>query len=162
MSAPPIMFRWNGEAMEPTTPFMARQCDGVFTIGEAYTLVEHHDRSAKGHAHYFARLNELWQTLPESLAAEYPTVEHLRKKALIRAGFADERSVVCSSAAEAQRIAAFIRPVDDYAIVVAQRNVVAVFTAKSQSMKAMGRDVFQRSKDAVLQFAERLTQRDAA
>jgi len=45
---------------------------------------------------------------------------------------------------------------DDYAVVVARDAVVVVWTAKSQSMKAMGKVEFQRSKDAVLTECARL------
>jgi len=38
---------------------------------------------------------------------------------------------------EAQRIAAFIKPMDTYAMVIVNECVVTVYTAKSQSLKAM-------------------------
>jgi hypothetical protein len=76
--------------------------------------------------------------------------EHLRKYALVKAGYHDKRSIVCSSRAEALRLASFIRPMDDFAVIGTNGPVVTVLTAKSQSMKAMGRKEFQASKDAVL------------
>ena len=88
--------------------------------------------------------------MPEYLAERFATAEHLRKHALIRAGFRDERTIVASSKAEAQRIAAFVRPFDEYAIVVAKEATVIVYTAKSQSLRAMGRKEFAESKNAVL------------
>jgi hypothetical protein len=57
---------------------------------------------------------------------------------------------VCASRAEAQRVAAFVKPSDDFALVTVTGPCVRVYTAKSQSAKAMGRKVFQESKDAVL------------
>jgi len=53
---------------------------------------------------------------------------------------------------EARRLAAFIKPMDDYALVSVKDNVVVVFTAKGQSLRAMDRAEFQQSKDAVLQI----------
>ena len=150
MSAAPILFRWDGEAMVPASQYWAKRADQSFVVGEHYKLVEHHDRSQSSHNHYFACLAEAWQTLPEHLLEEYPTVEHLRKKMLIRCGYADERSIVCASKAEAQRVAAFIKPMDSYAIVTVREAVVRVYTAQSQAMKAMGAKVFQESKTKVL------------
>lgn len=156
MTAPPIMFSWDGETMTPASQFMARLADKHFVIGEAYRLIEDHERTTKTHNHYFASIAEAWRTLPEQLAEEYPTAEHLRKKALIRAGFADERSIVCASKAEAQRVAAFIKPMDHYAIVIVSEATVRVYTAQSQSKKAMGAKTFQESKRAVLDFIDGL------
>ena len=146
----PLPFTWDGEAMR-IRPSFQRQADDLFCIGEAYTLAVVEDRSAASHRHYFAAINEAWMNLPEALAGQYPTAEHLRKAALIRAGYHDERSIVCSSKAEALRLASFIKPMDDYALVAISEAVVRVFTAKSQSVRAMGKAEFQKSKDDVLE-----------
>lgn len=149
MSGQPIQFRWDGEHMIPLVRF-ERAADAQFCIGEVYTLVEHQERSMASHGHYFACVNEAWRNLPEAEVDRFPTAEHLRKWALIRAGFRDERTIVCGSAAEAQRMAAFMKPLDEYAIIVPREATVTVWTAQSQSMKAMGKAVFQTSKDEVL------------
>jgi hypothetical protein len=54
--------------------------------------------------------------------------------------------------AEAQRVAAFVKPLDDYAVIVVREALVSVYTAKSQRIRAMGKHDFQRSKDAVLEI----------
>jgi len=133
--------------MVPRHPKVA---DREYVVGENYLLVPHNDRSQNTHNHYFAALAEAWSNLPEDLALDYPTPGHLRKRALIRAGYADERSICCASKAEALRVAAFIRPMDDYAVVTVSEAVVSVFTAKSQSKRAMGAKAFQESKEKVL------------
>lgn len=145
----PVTFTWDGESMAPLPRFQ-RLCDKQFVVGESYPLIVQEQRSRETHAHYFAALHDAWQNLPEDVAERFPTDEHLRKYALIRAGFADERSIVCSSKAEAQRIAAFIKPIDGYAIVVVKEATIKVYTAQSQSMRAMGKAEFQKSKQAVL------------
>lgn len=145
----PVAFNWDGEAMIPLQRFNAL-CDRQFIVGERYTLVPHEDRSQASHGHYFAAVNSAWMNLPEMEAAQFQTSEHLRKWCLIKARFCDERSIVCASKAEAQRVGAFIKPMDDYAVVMVSEATVKVFTAQSQSMKAMGREAFQRSKQAVL------------
>lgn len=145
----PLPFQWDGEAMRPVQGYAAR-ADREFVIGAVYRLVEHQDRSLASHGHFFAAVNEAFQNLPPEHAGRWQSADHLRKWALIKAGYADERSIVCASKAEAQRLAGFIAPLDEYAIVAPSEAVVTVYTAKSQSMKAMGKAAFQDSKDKVL------------
>ncbi len=154
MSAP-ITFVWEGDAMVPLARFH-KLCDKQFAVGAEYPLVVEEQRSHASHSHYFAALTEAWRNLREDVAENFPTVERLRKYALIKAGFADERSIVCSSKAEAQRVAAFIKPMDEYAIVVVREATIKVYTAQSQSMRAMGKKDFQASKDAVLDVVARM------
>lgn len=155
MTAPPMAFKWDGESMFPVGRF-ARECDRHFVVGETYRLVEHQDRSRASHDHFFAAIHDAWENLPEHIAARIPTPDHLRKFALIRTGYADQRQLVASSKAEARRLAAFVRPMDEYAIVSVEGCVVTVFTAQSQSMKAMGKSRFQASKQAVLDWVANL------
>ena len=147
----PVVFTWDGETMVPQQRFN-RVCAKQYVVGETYPLIPMEARSQASHAHYFAAINEAWSNLPEDLTERFPTSEHLRKAALVKAGYADERTIVCASKAEAQRVAAFIRPMDTYAIVVVNEATVKVFTAQSQSMKAMGKKAFQESKDKVLEI----------
>lgn len=147
----PLMLQYHGEGeFRAPTRYWEREADKQFVIGEHYRLAEHHDRSTATHNHYFAAINEAWETLPDDLVAEYPTPEHLRKKMLVKAGYADERSIVCASKAEAQRVAAFVKPMDEFCVVVVREAVVRVYTAKSQSHKAMGKQPFAESKEKVL------------
>ncbi len=145
---PPQRFDWTDEGvMRPKVPRLA---DKHFVVGMEYMLVPHEDRSMRSHRFYFASVNEAWKNLPEDMAERYPTADHLRKWALIKAGYRDERSIVAFSKAEALRIAAFIRPMDEYAVVVVREAVVRVYTAKSQSTRAMGKAEFGTSKEKVL------------
>lgn len=144
-----MAFRWTGEAMEPLHPRLA---DKHFVVGERYMLVPHEERSAASHAHYFASIAEYHNSLPDELALLHPTPDHLRRFALIKAGFHDSHSIVASSKAEAQRIAAFIKPADAFAVVLVEGATVTRYTARSQSMRAMGKAEFARSKDAVLLY----------
>lgn len=149
---PPIPFTWTGEHMAPMNPHWARRADAQFIVGGTYTLVPHEERSGNSHRHYFATVNELWHSLPEHLSSEFPSPEHLRKRALIRCGYRDQRSVVCASHAEALRVAAFIRPADSYAEVAVNGAVVVHLTAHSQNLKSMDRKTFGDSKTAVLEW----------
>ena len=146
---PPLYWRWDGEVLIPLRPTMT---DRHLVVGESYCFVEHHERSANSHRHFFASLNEAWRNLPDELLDEYPSVEVLRKKALIRKGYAEHRDHVCADNMAARKLRAFIKPLDEYAIVDVRENIVRVWTAKSQSVKAMPKGEFQRSKDDVLAF----------
>lgn len=147
----PLPFRWTGDTMEPLRAFK-RRADAEFVVGQIYRLDVVEDRSAASHRHYFAAINEAWSNLPEAEADRFPSPEHLRKWALINAGFHNRREMVASSKAEAARLAAFIEPMDEYAAVTVRGAAVEVLTARSQSVRAMGKEEFQRSKDAVLEI----------
>lgn len=145
----PIIFQWDGDAMRPIRSF-TRLANEQFVVGQEYRLVQEAGRSKRSHDHYFACVEDAWQNLPERWDGRFPTADHLRKFALIRAGYRDERSIVASNKAEAQRVAAFVKPMDEFAVVVVTEAVVTVYTAKSQSRKAMGGPVFQKSKQDTL------------
>jgi hypothetical protein len=147
----PLYYSWDGDSFRPL-PRFAERARKQFAVGEKYRLVEEHERSQQSHNHYFASVTEAWKQLPHDIADQFPSVEHLRKWALCKAGFADERSIVAGSNDEARRIAAFVRPSDPYAVITVSGSVVKVFTAKSQSRKSMGAKDFQASKTAVLEI----------
>jgi|SRR6185312_15388273 len=151
-SGAPLSYIWDGEALRPASSHWARQCDKELVIGERIEMVEYHSRSSNSHRHYFAAVTEVWRNLPEALAERFPTPDHLRKFALISTGYCDSHTLICSSKAEALRLAAFITPCDAFAVVKVTGAAVERFTAKSQSSKAMGHKAFQESKDAVLDF----------
>ena len=106
-----IPARWTGEGFSPMGRW-AQKCSEQFVVGEIYNIEEVTGRSLASHNHYFASILEAWKNLPEDMMDEFATSEHLRKRALIRTGYADHRQIVASSKAEALRIAAFIRPID--------------------------------------------------
>lgn len=146
----PILSIWDGEAFIPISPAWGKRADGHYVVGERYYIAPIEDRSGRSHRHYFAAVAEVWKNLPDEYAERFQTAEHLRKWALIKTGWRDERTVVCAGKAEAQRVAAFTKPIDDFAVVVARDAVVVHWTAKSQSARAMGKQDFQKSKDDVL------------
>jgi len=168
-SQSPLIYVWDGDHMVPLPRFV-KQANERFVVHERYTLEEVGERSQRSHRHYFASLHSAWLNLPELIGERFPTETHLRKYALIRTGYHDQRSIVAVTKAEAQRIAAFIKPMDEFAVVVVSECTVTVYTAKSQSRKAMGGKVFQESKQAVLDFiadmigveAKELSKADAA
>jgi hypothetical protein len=144
-----LPLRFDGEAFRPL-PAFARLAVERYGVGEVVAMAPAEDRSSATHRHYFACVREAWVNLPELYAPQFPTEAHLRKFALIRAGYHNARSIVCASKAEARRIAAFVRPIDDYSIVTVDEMVVTHLTAKSQSNDEMNKAEFQASKAAVL------------
>lgn len=149
----PIIYVWDADAgaMVPEGTRARHRTYELYQPGQRVALVPYEgERSSPSHRHYFACVHFAWMNLREEYADRFPTAEHLRKWALIKAGYRDERTFVGSSKAEARRLAAFVKPMDDYAVVTVIEQVVTVYTAKSQAVRAMGKRMFQESKTAVL------------
>jgi hypothetical protein len=148
MTMPPTAFRWNGDVMVPTHPKLAAS---RFEVGADYLLAPVSVRSEISHDHEFAWLAEAWKTLPERLADQFPTAEHLRKRALIDAGYYHETIVDAGSNAAALRVAAFMKAKDEFALVIVRGPFAIERTAKSQSKRAMDKAEFQASKTAIME-----------
>jgi hypothetical protein len=127
-----------------------------FNPGQVYDLEHIEHRSIASHRHYFAQIRDAWLNLPEELALEYPSAEHLRKRMLIKAGYCEMTDVICSSPEEASRSAILVQKLDQYVMVEISGCVVRTYIAESQSMKAMGKQRFQASKDDVLSLLSEL------
>lgn len=146
---PPMPFVYDGEAMVPKFP---KQADHHYVVGETVYLEPFLARSKRSHDHYFAVVEEAWKNLPEDMAERFAQPDPLRYFALIKTGFRSEENIVCTSQAEALRWAEVIRRRSPYAITTVAGGVVRIWEAESQSLKAMGRERFQASKTAVLDF----------
>ena len=114
------------------------------------------ERDMNSHRHYFAQLKEAWETLPEKLQKKYPTEDIFRKKLLIEAGYFHESETVCDTPRDAVTVAAFMAPLDPAAVITVRGNVIKKYVAESQSVAAMGKERFQKSKWAVLDLAASL------
>lgn len=147
-----IYARWTGTHFDPL-----KRHEGALSaemvIGQIYRLDIDNERSMASHRHEFASLNEAWLNLPEDIAARFPSKEHFRKTLLIQEGFYHQREIVCGSNAEALRWMRELRLRDDFAAYSVAGNVIIERVAKSQSVKAMGKADFQRSKQAILDAA---------
>lgn len=155
MSAPrPIECVWDGERFTPATRYQHRLASEQFGAGELVTLAREEARSMASHRHEFAWLREAWKSLPEQYAMEpwAQSAEHLRKYALCRTSFCTTETVAAGSNAAALRMAAFIRGREEYTLVSVQGSTVHIFTAESQSVRAMGKERFQASKTAIMDF----------
>ena len=148
----PLTFVWDGQAMKPATSYIAKKAAEQFKPGEKIIFEQVFERSPESHRHFFASVHEAWLNLPEKYRLEYPTSEHLRKRALILSGFHTRQDFVCRDGKEAARTAAVIRSLDEYALVVTEGNVVSRLVAKSQRGNAMRKAEFQESKHKVLEY----------
>jgi hypothetical protein len=143
-----------GEGVFRTTPYHLARLD--YGQGEVITVEEVQERSAKSHRHYFAVINEAWQNLPEHLADDYPNPETLRKRALIKCGYATLTELVCASHAEAVKAVAAFSAADPYCLCEISDRAVRIWRADSQSHKAMGGKKFAESKERVLHWLSNL------
>ncbi len=150
-----LPYRWTGEAFEPL-PAFRKAADREYVVGAVYRLEEVQERSMKSHGHEFAFLGEAWRNLPEALADQFPSPEHLRKAALVETGWYDETVVDVGSKAGALRVAAYARSKSEFAAVVTRGPIVVIREAKSQSRRAMTPADFQKSKSDVLDWVARL------
>lgn len=155
----PIPLQYEGEGVfKPYSEYWGRRADMAYVVGEVYKLAPHEDRSQASHNHEFARIAELWQSLPDRYSHEpwAQTPEHLRKYALIMCRYCDTQTFTCGSQAEAKRWAANLRPLDEYSVVTWEGTTVYRFVAQSQAKRAMGAKKFQESKTAIIEWIEDL------
>ena len=152
MMAATVLFRWDGEAMQPANRYAKAAADAEYVIGLAYRMQALEERSAKAHAAYFATVTEAWRNLSDEDSARFPTSDSLLKFVLIKCGFADQRQIVCATNSEAIRLAAIVKGFDEYSVTAVVDCVVTIWTAKSQSYKAMGKKDFLASQAAVRDY----------
>jgi len=150
---PPLTFRYIDGHMVPRS---RAQADRYYAEGELYALEETHARSDATHRHFFATLHDAWLNLPETMAPQYQTPEHFRKRLLIQAGYCDEQQIVFATENDAVKAASLVLGRDDYCVTNVEGRTLTIWTAKSQSVRAMGAKDFQASKTAVLELAASL------
>ena len=114
------------------------------------------NRSKASHDHFFAIINEAWKNLPEDMGDDFPSPEHLRKWALIKAGFCSETRIACANNNEAMTLATKAKAMDKYSIVAIDGKAVTIWTADSQRRDAMGRQAFQEAKERALHIISNL------
>lgn len=146
-----VTTRSGGVGFVPAPRFV-EQARELFVDDATYWLSIEPERSDKTHNHEFAVIAEAWKTLPESIQADFPTAESLRKRALIECGYYTEERIDAGTQAAALRVAAYVRGKDQFAWVVTRGGVVVVRNAISQSRQAMGGPAFQESKTKILEW----------
>ena len=153
----PIRVMWDGKVFRPFGRSLTA-CQKL-TMGERYHMTLEGDWSAESHSHFFARLTELYDNLPEHTASRFKNIEHFRAWCLIREGFCTEICQIEEDGAMAKHAAIVIGKTSPYAVVHVQDNIVRVWTAKSQARSGgMTKREWERSKQAVLELAEFLVE----
>ena len=107
-------------------------------------------RSDAEHKHYMALVGNAYANLPEGLTNDFLNADHLRKWALCKTGYCDRANYICTSKAEARRLAAALQDYDPYVIAEVAGRVVTSYRAHSQSYEAMSAKQFRKSKADVL------------
>lgn len=151
---PPIAWRYEGDGV--CVASHKGVAERHLTKGDRYIFVEHALRSQASHNHEFAWLAEAWKNLPERLAEQYPSPEHLRKRALIETGFYLQTQMDVGTNAAALRAAAFLQADDVLCVAVVRGSIVIKRVAESQSQRAMGGKRFGESKAAILEWVAAL------
>ena len=154
------LFEWTDDGTLRPAKQIRRRMDDVMVVGQTYVVeAKEYDptpRSSRAHRRNFAELTRLWHNLPEEYARDYPTAEHFRKKLLISEGYYTVKDYAARDNDAALTIAAFVRLMDEYAVVVVSDDVVRVYTAKSQAETAMDKKEFYASMDAIISAAEQM------
>ena len=125
--------------LAPANPYWSKLAARQFKEGEAYSVEIRQDRSDARHRAYFAAIHEAWANLSDDLALRFPDEDYLRRWALVKAGFCDERNFVCDTAADAKQIAALARAMDRYAVIEVKGKLVRVWTAQNQDYRSMNK-----------------------
>jgi hypothetical protein len=151
-----FVFSWTGEAMIPRLRFV-EQCKESFIKGENYQLEIRELASAATRAHFFATISDMWLSLPEGMTGPWTkSPEHLRKWALCKAGYADEKIIACDTPKDAKQMALLARSYDEFSLIVVRQSSVHIAMPRSQSVPAMNKEEFQKSKVAVLDVISEL------
>lgn len=139
-----------------------RLCNRQYVVGQEYRLDVVEERSRAAHNRYFALVEEAFRTLPEDISDQFPSPTHLRKWSLCKCGYAKVADYPARDREDAYRIAAIVRDMDGYAVILVEDDVVRVCTAFSQSRRAMKKKMFMESSDAVLHLISTLIGTDVS
>jgi len=168
MKAQPIVFEWKaldvlgegGEVVQTWAMVPVPRYQNVarrqFGDGGEHIMEESAERSRASHSAYFAALHDLFQSIPENIAARWPTETHFRRWLLIETGWFEEKEFDLLSEKHARALGNYIRIEDEYARIAIRGTKVIIRRAKSQSLKAMGAADFKQSKKDVLDLAEQM------
>lgn len=163
----PVMFRWKqvdvcvegGEVrrtkvMVPHARFM-RLCERQFELEDDYPLGPAENAPSRGRAAIFATVHDVWDNLPDTQKA-FPSEEHLRKTALVKAGWADHSQTILDTPGDAKKFGVMVRKVDAYAIITISGNVVDVWTARSIATGRITSEEFKPVKLRALKWLDSL------
>lgn len=119
-------------------------------------------RSQQSHGHQFAAIHDLYDSLPlrHANAPYAKSAEAFRKHGLIATGHCDTFCHVFESTSDMMAVGKMLKDEayghHGYALCHYNGNVLTLSTPHSQSYKAMGKDLFYKSKSDVLGWAEEM------
>jgi hypothetical protein len=155
---PRPVFDYEGDGLFRAEKRFHWQCDQDYVVGLKYRMDVIEERSVNSHSHFFAAVTEAWNNLPEDQTGRFPSPEHLRKWALIQCNYCHTAHKVFSTKQDSLTAAAMLRAADRYSVITVSDNILTVYTAESQSYKAMGKERFQQSKEKVLELLASMIQ----
>lgn len=148
MSGLPVPCMFSGGHFIPLASHKRYVAD-TYGDGEVVTLSLVEERSPQSHRFYFSVVNKAFENLPEDLADRFRSANHLRKIALIRAGYRSEITINFDTVEDAQKAGTVLQAIDDFAIVSVYGTSVTRWEAETQETRVMGRERFEASKNAV-------------
>lgn len=164
MTLRPVLFRWQevdvqsegGElhrmsVMVPHARF-STLCKRQFSYGEDYPLGPVEGVPSRSRGGFFAAIKDAWNNLPAE-DERFPSPEHLRKRALVGAGWATHAQYVMDTPKDAKNMAKALRARDEYAVIKCGGNVVDIWIAKSIAAGAISGQEFQVVKTKALDWA---------
>lgn len=132
-----IRLRYEGEGEFSAIAIATRELlDRKLIVGESYRIDIYNERSSAFHNKYFATIAEAWQHLPDPWDAILPSPTHLRKYALIKAGWCTVATYPLRSDADAIIAVSTAKMEDEYCLAVASGSVLTIYRAKSQRWTA--------------------------
>lgn len=168
----PAVFRWSqvdicvdgGEVrrVKVMVPIMrfATLCGRQFELDEDYPLGPVEGIPSRSRAAIFAQVHDTWNNLPES-DKRFPSDEHLRKTALVKAGWATHSQTNWKTKADARQHAVDLRKVDAFAVISVHGEgdswTVDVWVAKSIAAGQISADEFREVKKKALAWLASLT-----
>lgn len=167
MTLRPVLFRWQqldvhadgGEvrridAMVPH-PRFHNLCGRQFDRNEDYALGPVEGVPSRSRGGFFAAIHEAWNNLPAE-DERYPSSEHLRKVALVKAGWATHAQYVLDTAKDAKSMAVGLRKSDGYSIITVSGCSINVWTAKSIAAGAISGEEWRVVKTKALDWVATL------
>jgi hypothetical protein len=149
---------YDGNSLLPDGDHAAAEMADRLGAGEVVFVDIEASRTRRSHNHQFGFVSEAWENIPEHMkdAPFAKSKDTLRKHALIQCGFCTVDMIAVGSDSRAERLARFLRRSDQredvYSIVEVSGPVVNKFTAESQKLRTMGKDRFEASKRAILEW----------
>lgn len=147
-----LLCEWTEDGTFKPLARHSKHCDEMFVVGEKYYVTPEMPRDMRSHRHFMAQVKTDWENLPEDIAEQFASPEHLRKWALCKTGFCTETRQVFTRDRDAVLAAAFAAASSEYAIVSVNGNIVTTWKPESQRVNSMGAERFKQSKRAVLDY----------